>query len=645
MSDRLEKLYTLTDIENPPEAPVTIEAGGLIKDNQTGRVIARMYLKNCSDKPLTSVLVGFKPHGDNGRIVSGMRDYLYDAEGVPVGEIFGDQTGILFDNNDTKSFSASVEEVDFEDGEYWDADEAKKKAEELKLIVPEEKEPVQQEQAAWEKPAEPVKAPEVWKSESAEDEPHSADIYGAAIVEQKMEAPVEEEFVPASLEARQYEHEERPVAETRQLEHEERPALEEETDAYRDDQEKAVIELDGPSDEEGPVIELGGPVEEEEPEPEPAEEAPIEGAEEVLAEEVEEEPEEEETPEEPAGPVRLADMYGGVGSTSTLASLAALYGMKNAEPEEEPAVEEVPEPIVEPEEEPAAEPEPETEPAEEAAPVEEAPVVEEVPEPVAEPEEEPAAEPETETEPAEEAAPAEEAPVVEEVPEPVAEPEEEPVAEPEPEAAPEPQEAEPEKPAVEEDSWAGYSADYAPPLGAVKKEAEAPVVEEKPEEPEAQEASVETPVEPEVEAAYEKPAEEVQPQEPEVQETPQETPADIPEEHIPTIEETIELPKAVVPEKSPEDASEILAPAAAKTEEEAAEVAAEAQEEAAEEVNPVHQKADVVFAQENEVIPSIIDNSNEKALTGEDHSGRNLLNIVVFGGIALIILLVLLIKM
>ena len=558
MSDRLEKLYTLTDIENPPEAPVTIEAGGLIKDNQTGRVIARMYLKNCSDKPLSPVLVGFKPHGENGRIVSGMRDYLYDAEGVPVGEIFGDQTGILFDNNDTKSFSASVEEVDFEDGEYWDADEAKKKAEELKLIVPEEKEPVQQEQAAWEKPAEPVKAPEVWKSESAEDEPHSADIYGAAIVEQKMEAPVEEEFVPASLEARQYEHEERPVAETRQLEHEERPALEEETDAYRDDQEKAVIELDGPSDEEGPVIELGGPVEEEEPE-------------EVPAEEVEEEPEEEETPEEPAGPVRLADMYGGVGSTSTLASLAALYGMKNAEPEEEPAVEEVPEPV--------------------------------------------------------------------------AEPEEEPVAEPEPEAAPEPQEAEPEKPAVEEDSWAGYSADYAPPLGAVKKEAEAPVVEEKPEEPEAQEAPVETPVEPEVEAAYEKPAEEVQPQEPEVEEIPQETPADIPEEHIPTIEETIELPKAVVPEKSPEDASEILAAAAAKTEEEAAEVAAEAQEEAAEEVNPVHQKADVVFAQENEVIPSIIDNSNEKALTGEDHSGRNLLNIVVFGGIALIILLVLLIKM
>ena len=73
--------------------------------------------------------------------------------------------------------------------------------------------------------------------------------------------------------------------------------------------------------------------------------------------------------------------------------------------------------------------------------------------------------------------------------------------------------------------------------------------------------------------------------------------------------------------------------------------AEEVQEEAAEEVNPVHQKADVVFAQENEVIPSIIDNSNEKALTGEDHSGRNLLNIVVFGGIALIILLVLLIKM
>ena len=67
-------------------------------------------------------------------------------------------------------------------------------------------------------------------------------------------------------------------------------------------------------------------------------------------------------------------------------------------------------------------------------------------------------------------------------------------------------------------------------------------------------------------------------------------------------------------------------------------------EAGAEEVLPAQKKADVVFSQENEVIPSII-KKKEKALTGEDHSGRNLLNIVVFGGIALIILLVLLIKM
>ena len=76
MSDRLEKLYTLTDIENPPEAPVTIEAGGLIKDNQTGRVIARMYLKNCSDKPLSSVLVDLKQQGQNVTIGSGIRASL-----------------------------------------------------------------------------------------------------------------------------------------------------------------------------------------------------------------------------------------------------------------------------------------------------------------------------------------------------------------------------------------------------------------------------------------------------------------------------------------------------------------------------------------------------------------------------------------
>ncbi len=139
MSDRLEKLFTLTDIDNLEKAPVTIEAGGLIKDNKTGRIIARMYLKNCSDRPLSSVLVMFRPKGENGKLISGMRDYLYDASGTEIGEIFGDQTGILFDNPLTKSFSADIEEVDFDDGEYWNAVEVRIQAEAERKQADEEK--------------------------------------------------------------------------------------------------------------------------------------------------------------------------------------------------------------------------------------------------------------------------------------------------------------------------------------------------------------------------------------------------------------------------------------------------------------------------------------------------------------------------
>lgn len=641
MSDRLEKLFTLTEIDNPPEAPVTIEAGGLIKDNKTGRVIARMYLKNCSDKPLSSVLVGFKPQGENGRAISGMRDYLYDASGVPVGEIFGDQTGIFFDNNETKSFTAGVAEVDFEDGEYWDAVEAAKKAAELKLIVPAEKEKPEEVPEAWSKPVEQQKAPEVWESESHEDEKHSAEIYGAAIAGQKYEEP-EEEFVPASLE-------------TRQLGHEERPVLEEETDAYKEDQAKAVIELDGPSEDEGTVIELGGPAEgenQEQPEAEepeaveerteePAEEAPEEVT--AEAEPEEEEAEEELEQEEPQGPVRLGDMYGGVAAASGLASLAAIYGMRN----KEQAAPEEPETAVE--EEASVSAEPETQEAE--------PEVEEPAEPDVETEE-PAAE-ESETEAEVEVAP------------------EEPVAEEEPT----PVETETHKAFNTEDienPWAGYSADYAPPLGAIQKKAEEepeapeaeaeaepeaateeePVITEEmqvetealkePEpEPEAEPAEAEAAPEAEPVEAEPEPEKEAVPEEAAPEEAPAEEEIVLPEaeEHIPTIEETIELPKATVPEKSADDAEEILAAAAAKAEAEAP-APEEVEEAPAEEtVKPAEKKADVVFAQENDVIPSIIDDSKQKALTGEDHSGRNLLNIVVFGGIALIILLVLLIKM
>ncbi|MBR3147454.1 MAG: hypothetical protein IKF54_04845 [Eubacterium sp.] len=699
MGERLEKLFTLTDIENLDGAPVTIEAGGLIKDNKTGRVIARMYLKNCSDRPLNSVLVGFKPKGEGGRTISGMRDYLYNASGVPVGEIFGDQTGILFDNNETRSFSADVEEVDFEDGEYWDAAEAKRKAEELKLIVPEEKER-EEVPEMWEKPVDKAAAPAVWESEEHSDEPHSADIYGAAIVKQKMEEPDDGDFMPASME-------------TRQLQHEERPALEEQTDAYRQEQEKAVINLEGPAEEQ-PAIELGGPVvaeeqpeegaeaiqeepeitaepiikpavEETEPaeeeipeeaaeveaEPEAAEESEQEAAakeeepEPAAAEEpaAEEEPETETAPEEEsveAGPVRLADMYGGAANASVLATYAAQYGRQFEQAEviqPEPAIQAEPEPVempaeAAPEEVTEAEPEdlaPEVETAEEAA-AETA-----VPEPEA-----PAVEPEAEPEP-EEAAPAVE-----------------PEAEPEPEEAAPAVESEPQK-TEESDQWAGYSAAYPSIFPGQKHEPESTA------EPGVQEAAGTEPAAPEAETAEPQPEAAEQPNaEPE--------PATA-EEHIPSIEDTIELPKAAAPEKGPEEAAQILsalenaagneaaepkaaeaaaleadteapeasepAAAAPETAQEAettapaaeAEAAPEAKTtaeaaETAEEVRPAQQqKADVVFAAENEVIPSIIDDSKEKALTGEDHSGRNLLNIIVFGGIALIILLVLLIKM
>ena len=660
MSDRLEKLFTLTDIENLEDAPVTIEAGGLIKDNKTGRVIARMYFKNCADKPLNSVLVGFRPMGENGRTISGMRDYLYDAKGVPVGEIFGDQTGILFDNNDTKSFSADVEEVDFEDGGYWDAAEAKKKAEELKLIVPEEKEQPEQAPEMWEKPAEKTSAPAVWDEETHEDEPHSAEIYGAAVVEQKFGEPDEGDFVPASIE-------------TRQLGHEERPALEEQTDAFREKEQKEVIELEGPSEEEQPVIELGGPTAAEEPAEQPeaeapemvlvpeepadieayfekpaeAEKAPAEETEEAPAEtsaeapaeearaeeapteepvpEEEPEPAEEPAPEEPEKPVKLADMYGGAVVASELASYAAAYEKRIETPEEEPeAYTEAPaeEPAAEEpatEETPAEEPVPSEEPVAEETPAEEpAPAEELVPEEPADIEayfEKPAEAPEE--------APAEAAPAEELVPEEPAPAEAEPVLveEPAPEAA------EPvlvEEPAPEtEDQWAGY--------GIVQP------TEEKPEE----KPFTLTPAEPEAEPA---------PEEPEpVKEPAPEPEEEAAEEYIPKIEDTIELPKAVAPEKNEGDAEEILAAVAAKEEmpaekPEEEKPEEEKKEEAEEAAAPAAQKADVVFAQEEEVLPSIIQDK-EKALTGEDHSGRNLMNIVVFGGIALIILLVLLLKM
>ena len=62
MSNRFEKLYSLPCSLYAPNSPVIIVAGVLLKDTQTGRVLAQLKLKNISPKTIKAVTISVVPY-------------------------------------------------------------------------------------------------------------------------------------------------------------------------------------------------------------------------------------------------------------------------------------------------------------------------------------------------------------------------------------------------------------------------------------------------------------------------------------------------------------------------------------------------------------------------------------------------------
>ena len=71
MSERYSRLFALPENLYISGSPVVIAAGALLKDNQTGKVIAQLKLRNIGDKTIKAATVSIMP---------------FDTVGNPLGE-------------------------------------------------------------------------------------------------------------------------------------------------------------------------------------------------------------------------------------------------------------------------------------------------------------------------------------------------------------------------------------------------------------------------------------------------------------------------------------------------------------------------------------------------------------------------------
>lgn len=133
MSERYTKLFALTENLYTEGAPVVIAAGSLLKDNQTGKILAQIKYKNISSKIIKAVKVAVRAFDVSGTEIEGIQEYQYLDLSAARDAEFGQKNAIALPDKVTRSFSCECKSIIFSDGTTWE----EKGAEWKPLIQPE----------------------------------------------------------------------------------------------------------------------------------------------------------------------------------------------------------------------------------------------------------------------------------------------------------------------------------------------------------------------------------------------------------------------------------------------------------------------------------------------------------------------------
>ena len=124
MSERYSRLFSQPENLYTEGSPVIIAAGALLKDNQTGRVIAQLKLRNISSKTIKAATVSLLPLNTVGKPLGEAVRYEYLDLSSTRDTDFGSKSAIPLPDASTRSFSVAVAEVIFTDNSVWNANDA-----------------------------------------------------------------------------------------------------------------------------------------------------------------------------------------------------------------------------------------------------------------------------------------------------------------------------------------------------------------------------------------------------------------------------------------------------------------------------------------------------------------------------------------
>lgn len=119
MSERYSRLFSLPTNLYTEGSPVLIAAGALLKDNQTGKVLAQLKFRNISQKTIQSVKVKVNAYDTASCPLAGMDSFSYLDLSVAAGEEFGQSKPIYLPDATTRAFTVEILSVVFADHEVF----------------------------------------------------------------------------------------------------------------------------------------------------------------------------------------------------------------------------------------------------------------------------------------------------------------------------------------------------------------------------------------------------------------------------------------------------------------------------------------------------------------------------------------------
>lgn len=125
MAERYTRVFQKKEKLYSPNAPVVIQAVALLKDNQTGDILAQIKFKSISVQTIQALTVRICAWDVTGVSVGGIDEYQYLDLKIQRGSEFGQQTAIPLPDAVSRSFACECTQVVFSDGTVWKWDQEK----------------------------------------------------------------------------------------------------------------------------------------------------------------------------------------------------------------------------------------------------------------------------------------------------------------------------------------------------------------------------------------------------------------------------------------------------------------------------------------------------------------------------------------